>query len=1690
MDSISPNYFHLISYAAIMSRSYYPVIFLFLLLSSKSFSQNPQLVGSWSAPIPFDVVPVAVANLPDGRLLTWSSKFHDDFGGADGFTFTQIFDPTIGVNGAVLPRKVTETNHDMFCPGINNLADGRLLVTGGSSDERTSIYDPKTDLWTRAPDMNIARGYQGAVTLADGSAFTIGGSWSGGAYGGRRGELWTEASGWRVLTGLEGELLWNSHDAGLEPEKEFRLDNHAWLWAAPNGKIFHAGPGETMHWFDVSGNGSYQVIGRRGGTGVDGDRSSMNGNTVMFDIGKILKVGGSGSYDRRTLANENAYVIDINNGDVVTVTPTANRMEHARIYVTSVVLPNGDVLVLGGMDHAEVFFDGGAHLSAELYNPSTNSFRTLASMAVPRTYHSAGILLNDGRVFIGGGGLCGNCGDVNHLDAEIYSPPYLFAANGDLAVRPILKAPKNAYYERFFPVTASPGIAEFAFVRLSSATHSVNNEQRRIPVDYTEINGNYKLDMPNANIMPPGYYMLFAMDANGVPSISEAVLVGSPDAKIQEEHLLVEYEFFEGSGAYIADASGQNNNAEIKERTDSGFPIPLSDNYWNADGFSGSALRTNGMEFNSNVLVEIPSSSSLAALTDKITVMAWVNRNTGSVIPGTSDIPNVAIFAHDYNSFFFGYHNSMYKLEFFTQGGGTASCYTGSYNPGEWEHIVGTYDGLIAKLYVNGEEICSDTVTGNLRINTQESLYNTFTLGGFYDRRQAPGGVRGNSSGITDELDGSMDKFKLYNVALTEQEILRIYNDELASLEIVVEDNSCENLEIVYEINGERNGGVSEITVNAGDEVGLFLSSQSVPYIVKDPGGILLNSHIISNITTAQAGVYSVSAFSKESAEPNPIVEYVSSEQPGNRAFNAIDGNPSTFWHSQYSGTTPIPGYPHEIQLDLGAGSELTGFTYLPRQDGNVNGRIAGYEIYISDSVNDWGTVVASGTWGNNASLKEIDFGETRPGRYLRFRAITPAVRGQVWASAAEFNVLRKASSVFYVSSEETSSENGRASNVLDGNASTIWHTRWSSNSTPYPHEIQIDLGADSNVSGLEYLPRQSGGLNGTIANYKIYVSDTTSDWGTAVDSGIWGYNHDLKIAAFPEKRGRYLRLVAESEGQGLSWASAAEIRAIRTINVPCVKTIQINVNPVVTYTYNGTWLPNDPSGIATPFDVIRIESGDAIILSDTQCNKLTVEPGASLTINNDATLNAKTTNLNSSSTSYAGLIVEGEFLGQVNYNLYVNRIGTAAGGGNDLISSPVSGAIFNVAFAIANPGLPENPNKRGVYALAPYDVSAGAYVNYDLGGYLNQNIPLESGVGYRAATNVGSSLTFTGEATKSIVDVPLSGAAAGRAWNLVGNPYPSYIDVNAFFNTNNMGQLNSEYVAIYGYTGSKNSWEIYNSATTGPLLAPGQGFFVKSQASGGALQFTPSMRRTGSTDDFILGRQQNPSKALSKLKLSKANEDVTASIYFIEGATRGLDPGYDAAAYAATSVDFALFTNLLEENTGLDIAIQSLPYKDFNDVVIPLGIKAQAGIELSIKIDDLSTLPSNINVYLEDTQNNVFTLLNDAPFDFTTADVMEGTGRFYIHYSAKTLSIEDQVLTDDLRIYTTVTPKALFITGQLSNATTANLYDIQGRLVLSKVLDPHATRNTIDISSVSTGVYVVKVNNNNQSKIQKVIIK
>lgn len=500
-----------------------PLILLlsFFYASLGLWAQNAGSTGSWGEVIPTEVVGTAAANLPDGRVLLWASKFPQRFNDwGDGKTYTQIFDPsTGGENGTLSSILLSQTEHDMFCPGINNLADGTIMVSGGASNTKTSFFNFATNTWTKGDEMVVPRGYHAGVTLANGDVFIIGGSWSGGRLENKIGELWGAERGWKALPGIPATMLYNSNDQSTEGGGIFRIDNHAHLWTAPNGKVFHAGPGETMHWIEVSGEGSFTEVGKRGDATY-----SMNMNSVMYDVGKLMILGGARAYSGPA-GKPNAYIIDINDENNVSVTRIAD-LNKPRTLANTIALPTGEILVIGGASSAGLFTDAGSIYEPEIYNPSTNTWTLLAPMTIPRRYHATAILMADGRILTAGGGLC-NCA-ANHSDMQIFSPPYLFNSDGSLAARPSISAPESASYNSSLTVTGSDDISAFSFVRMSSVTHSNNNEQRRIPISFTKVGtGTFSLSIPNANVLPPGYYMLFAINSQGVPSMAEAVQLGS-----------------------------------------------------------------------------------------------------------------------------------------------------------------------------------------------------------------------------------------------------------------------------------------------------------------------------------------------------------------------------------------------------------------------------------------------------------------------------------------------------------------------------------------------------------------------------------------------------------------------------------------------------------------------------------------------------------------------------------------------------------------------------------------------------------------------------------------------------------------------------------------------------------------------------------------------------------------------------------------------------------------------------------------------------------------------------------------------------------------------------------------------------------------------------------------------------------
>jgi galactose oxidase len=473
--------------------------------------------GVWSDVLEFPIVPISGALMPNGKVVTWSSWDRFDFSGDPAKrnrTITVTFDPG---DDSLSERLVTETKHDMFCPGTALLSDGRVMVNGGGMYvATTSIYSSTDNTWKNSDDMNRKRWYNSSTTLPDGNVFTVGGINDGGGDPKtivEAGERWN-GSDWRMLPGARTEPLFD----GVKTTYLARAEQHPRSFVAPNGKLFVAGPTPNMLWYDPNGDGSSSFAGKRGD-----DAFATNNVTVMFEPGKILSAGGNPNYNEtgslQSPSSRNAYLIDVNSG-VSTKKTTA--MKSPRAYANGVVLPDGQVLVVGGVPHGKGFNDSAAIMTPELFDPNLETWTTMAAMQVPRAYHSIALLLPDGRVLSGGGGLCGNCG-VNHPNVELFSPAYLFQGQ-----RPKLElVPNEVRYASEFSVKASDEVTRFSLIRNSSVTHSTNLDQRFMRLEFKRDSaGQFTLKSPaNANLAPPGYYMLFGLNANNVPSVAKIVRV-------------------------------------------------------------------------------------------------------------------------------------------------------------------------------------------------------------------------------------------------------------------------------------------------------------------------------------------------------------------------------------------------------------------------------------------------------------------------------------------------------------------------------------------------------------------------------------------------------------------------------------------------------------------------------------------------------------------------------------------------------------------------------------------------------------------------------------------------------------------------------------------------------------------------------------------------------------------------------------------------------------------------------------------------------------------------------------------------------------------------------------------------------------------------------------------------------------
>jgi hypothetical protein len=443
-------------------------------------SPSPATIGQW-APLqqmPFESVHSVL--LPaTGKILFWPAF---DLGNNPN-----TWDPATG-NVVALP----EASYNIFCAGHSLLPNGQVLITGGDYTTgvgvpNVTIYDPVTNTWADQPDMNAGRWYPTNINLATGDVLVTEGDINQTVTDTLPQVFQLATHTWRDLT-----------------TAQLNLPTYSSMFLTDAGLVFNAGPDQLTRFLNPTGTGAWTV----GPNSLFGFRDY--GPAVMYDHGKVLKMGGS---DPPTATAE---IIDINAG-----TPAwryTQPMNYPRRQANATILPDGTVLVTGGSSGSG--FDNSASpvLPAELWNPSTETWTVMDSLSVYRGYHSTAVLLPDGRVYSGGG---------NAASSEVFSPPYLFQGP-----RPnITSVPATVTGGQTFFV-ATPDAATITAVNWISpaaTTHTFNQNQRFNRLSFTQTAGGLNVTPPsNANIAAPGYYMLFLIDSTGIPSVGTFVNVSYP----------------------------------------------------------------------------------------------------------------------------------------------------------------------------------------------------------------------------------------------------------------------------------------------------------------------------------------------------------------------------------------------------------------------------------------------------------------------------------------------------------------------------------------------------------------------------------------------------------------------------------------------------------------------------------------------------------------------------------------------------------------------------------------------------------------------------------------------------------------------------------------------------------------------------------------------------------------------------------------------------------------------------------------------------------------------------------------------------------------------------------------------------------------------------------------------------------
>ena len=462
-------------------------------------------LGHFDDAFGWPLMPIHVLLLPDGRVMSFGTTATPDPNSTANRTPQyDIWTPDLGTQAGAHLLLPNQTSANIFCagqiivPGLDRvLIAGGDRVVGGVANygiNAVSFFDIRSN--TMSPGtavMDKARWYPTPVVLDNGDVLILGGRVDPVPTSAPTPERFSPATGWRTLPGATSEAAYGSLNWSYPK-----------AWLAPNRKVFVLSKWGGTFYLDPNGAGALAQ------TPVTLPSLDAYFPAVMYAPGKILSTHYGGK----------VRLIDLNgNTPLATVGPS---LSQERYHANATVLADGRVAFTGG-SAAFNLVDRVAY-RVEIWDPATGSWSLGAAASKMRLYHSTALLLPDARVLTAGGGAPG---PVNNLNAEIYTPSYLYKADGSgaLAPRPLIQsAPATVRWNTGFTVEVDSPVSRVTLVRTGAVTHSIDFDQRFLDLGYTQQGGQVQVQSPGSSaVAPPGNYLLFVFNGQKVPSVAKII---------------------------------------------------------------------------------------------------------------------------------------------------------------------------------------------------------------------------------------------------------------------------------------------------------------------------------------------------------------------------------------------------------------------------------------------------------------------------------------------------------------------------------------------------------------------------------------------------------------------------------------------------------------------------------------------------------------------------------------------------------------------------------------------------------------------------------------------------------------------------------------------------------------------------------------------------------------------------------------------------------------------------------------------------------------------------------------------------------------------------------------------------------------------------------------------------------------